>query len=117
MEENESELQTAYREVWEETGLAKEDLVIDSDFRYTETYYPFYKRFNGTVEKTLVMFLGILKEDSTMQKIKTTEHADFVWKKWETTTDSSGKTTVVPIQSTAVDSLMQFTLSYFEKQK
>jgi hypothetical protein len=49
--------------VREETGIESEGIKIDSRFSFSETYYPVYKRLGGkTVEKTLRMFLGHIKD-------------------------------------------------------
>jgi 8-oxo-dGTP pyrophosphatase MutT (NUDIX family) len=80
MERGESELECALRELFEETGIAREEVVIDPGFRHQETYYPRYARFGGAVvEKTLVVFLGRLLRDKAIAR---TEHAGHVWIDW-----------------------------------
>lgn len=76
-EVGETELQTAIRELQEETGINGDDLEIDPTFRFEEVYYPTYKRFGKQkVEKKLVIFLGTLKKD---KKLVLTEHKGFQW--------------------------------------
>eukprot|EP01124_Arcella_intermedia_P025212 TRINITY_DN4457_c0_g1_i1.p1 TRINITY_DN4457_c0_g1~~TRINITY_DN4457_c0_g1_i1.p1 ORF type:complete len:163 (-),score=18.37 TRINITY_DN4457_c0_g1_i1:15-503(-) len=79
-ETGETALQTAYRELREETGIKKEDLDVLDGFQYTEVYYPRYARFNKqVVEKTVVLFAGVLKQQ---QDVKLTEHIGFAWITW-----------------------------------
>ncbi|RYE87788.1 MAG: NUDIX domain-containing protein [Myxococcales bacterium] len=81
LEGRETELQCAMRELNEETGIAAEDVELDPGFRYTETYFPRYRRFGGRrVEKTLVIFLGRLSRGDVT--IKLTEHDDCEWVAW-----------------------------------
>lgn len=74
-EVGETDEQTAIRELREETGIQSDDFNLIDNFVFEETYYPTYKRFGGEkVEKKLVMFLGVLKDD---KEIKLTEHKGF----------------------------------------
>jgi len=76
----ETEMECAFREVFEETGISQSQLLVEHGFRYTEIYYPRYKRFGGEqVEKTLVIFLAVLEGDVTIQP---EEHFSFEWVKW-----------------------------------
>jgi bis(5'-nucleosidyl)-tetraphosphatase len=79
MRDGESEKQTALRELSEETGIKKGDIVIHDDFRFEETYRCKYKRYGGLtdVEKTLVVFLAELKKPD--QTMKLTEHGGYKW--------------------------------------
>lgn len=81
VEPGETEIECALRETWEETGIARELISIDSDFRYQEKYYPIEPRF-GTerVEKTLVIFLGWV---AGTEPIVVTEHLGFEWRRWQ----------------------------------
>ena len=80
IEEGESELDCALRELLEETGIGRGDISIEDGFVFRETYYPKYKRFGGKrVEKTLVIFMGWLVART---EIAPTEHADFQWVPW-----------------------------------
>ncbi len=53
VEENETEIETALREVKEETGL---EMIIDPSFRETVTYYP-----KKDTQKIVVYFIGKAK--------------------------------------------------------
>ena len=76
----ETELECALREMEEETGLPRDSIEIDESFRFSEVYYPVYKRSPGEkIEKTLVIFLGWLKSD---RPIQLTEHAGCEWFRW-----------------------------------
>ena len=80
LEGRETELQCAMRELNEETGIEASNVELDPSFRYTETYFPRYRRFGGRrVEKTLVIFLGRLYRDVP---IKLTEHDSCQWLEW-----------------------------------
>ena len=76
----EDEVSCALRELSEETGIVLQDIDLDTNFRYTDTYYTRYKRFKGEkVEKTLVIFLGWLKYEVDLQL---TEHSGYRWVDW-----------------------------------
>jgi bis(5'-nucleosidyl)-tetraphosphatase len=80
VEEGESDVQCALREMWEETGIPMDAVSLDPDFRYEEVYYPYEARFGpGRVEKTLVVFLGWLLKDHPIQ---VTEHKGYLWLPW-----------------------------------
>jgi len=88
----------------EETGITATQVKIDPDFRYTETYYPKYKRFGGeVVAKTLCMFLGEViragdeKGDNNKPSITLTEHKDCEWVQWNPPFTNMQKLTVRPL--------------------
>jgi 8-oxo-dGTP pyrophosphatase MutT (NUDIX family) len=80
VDEGETELECALREMEEETGLSRDVVQLDKTFRFAEVYYPVYKRYPGEkIEKTLVIFLGWLESDLP---ITLTEHAGSEWLPW-----------------------------------
>ncbi|HCF27246.1 MAG TPA: DNA mismatch repair protein MutT [Cyanobacteria bacterium UBA11049] len=80
MEFGEDELSCALRELYEETGIEASILQLDETFRFTTSYQTRYKCFGGeTVEKTVVIFLGWLKQDV---QVKLSEHSGYSWLAW-----------------------------------
>ncbi len=80
IEEGESEVTCALRELYEETGFSADDVQLEEGFEFRETYYPKSKRFGGKkVEKTLVVFLGKLVVD---KHVSLTEHEGHEWIPW-----------------------------------
>ncbi len=105
MEHGETDLECALREMEEETGIPRDLVDIDPQFRYEEVYYPFEARFGpGQVEKTLVIFLGWIKTDPV---IRPTEHGGFEWRKWSPPHD---------IQRFTVNPLLASLEKYFSPQ-
>lgn len=76
----ETEMECALRELWEETGIAANDIEVVNEFRYTQQYPVFDKRRGGHFDKTLIIFLARLKRDV---KIAATEHLGFEWFPWQ----------------------------------
>jgi bis(5'-nucleosidyl)-tetraphosphatase len=81
MDEGETELQSALRELKEETGIRRGDIDLDPDFKFTIQYTVNYKKkFGGqSALKTVVIFLGLLNRDV---RIKVSEHPDYRWITW-----------------------------------
>ena len=77
----ETELQCALRELYEETGIAAEDIEIDPTFSYENRYMVNQKRYGGKgfVEKKLLVYLAWLKKPV---RIKVTEHDGYRWFDW-----------------------------------
>ena len=69
VEQNETEQQTAIREIKEETGL---DVVIEPGFRRTSTYRPF-----GKTKKQVVFFLA--KADESAVSVQKSEIDYYLW--------------------------------------
>lgn len=69
IEQNETEIQTAIREIKEETNL---NVIIDTRFRKVSTYSP-----KLDVIKDVVFFIGIAKGKKV--KIQETELTDYCW--------------------------------------
>jgi bis(5'-nucleosidyl)-tetraphosphatase len=80
MIDGETEVECAFRELEEETGILRHEIQLETGFRYVQTYYPRYRRFGGKqVEKTLVIFLGWL---TTEARVVASEHPAFEWFRW-----------------------------------
>ena len=69
VEQNETEQQTAIREIKEETGL---NVIIEPDFRRTSTYSPF-----GKIKKQVVFFLA--KADESAVNLQKSEIDYYLW--------------------------------------
>jgi 8-oxo-dGTP pyrophosphatase MutT (NUDIX family) len=80
IDEGETDVNCALRELWEETGIPAAAIELDPGFRFEHQYPVRTDRVrSGKAMKTLVMFLGELTRDV---KIKTTEHPDYKWFPW-----------------------------------
>ena len=80
VDEGETDLECALRELQEETSIELEDIDLDPDFRFELQYPVKMKRYgNETCLKTLVIFLGRLRHPV---KIEPTEHQGFRWVAW-----------------------------------
>lgn len=79
VDEGETEMQCALRELDEETGITAGDIEVVPNFRFTLEYPVFDKRRGGHCDKTLVVFLARLKRDV---KIGATEHVGYEWFAW-----------------------------------
>lgn len=103
IEQNESEMECALRELAEETGIHKPQITIHPEFRFEDTYFPKYKRFGGQrIEKTLVMFLGEIK---CPLNIRTTEHLSYQWLTWKAASRQSLNKSVYNLLQEAMKSL------------
>eukprot|EP01119_Soliformovum_irregulare_P019919 TRINITY_DN6398_c0_g1_i1.p1 TRINITY_DN6398_c0_g1~~TRINITY_DN6398_c0_g1_i1.p1 ORF type:complete len:151 (-),score=31.22 TRINITY_DN6398_c0_g1_i1:188-640(-) len=81
VEQGETEEETAFRELREETGFTSDDVELQPGFRYEDVYYPTYKRAgNKKVKKTLVIFLGRLRSSSS--EVVLSEHKGCEWIDW-----------------------------------
>lgn len=106
VEEGETELECALRELQEETGITHEQIRIDPEFKFEETYHARYKRFRDEIiEKTVVIFIAWL--DASGDQLKLTEHRGYEWFDW-----------CPPhrIQKNTVDPLLEAVQAYFEKR-
>ncbi len=75
----ERELQCAVRELYEETGIAPEHVSIEPSFRF-EAVLRKRNRQGDVVEKTLVMFLGLVEQDA---HVRCDDHDGFTWIPYE----------------------------------
>jgi 8-oxo-dGTP pyrophosphatase MutT (NUDIX family) len=79
-EEGESDLDCGLRELFEETGISREDIEVDPDFRFSIQYPVCSSRTGGDWwPKTVVVFLGRLKRDVPL---RLTEHVGSQWWTW-----------------------------------
>ena len=81
VEEGESELECAIRELQEETGISAEGLAWVEGYRFERSYEARYKRFNNAkVRKTVVVFAAWVPGDAN---ITLTEHGSAEWHPWK----------------------------------
>ncbi len=80
IEKGETELECAYRELEEETGLTEDEVRLEEGFRYQIEYQARYKRYNELVHKTVVFFLGWIE---SQKEINLTEHQGHEWFRWD----------------------------------
>ncbi len=81
VDEGETELQCALRELYEETGISADDIEIDPTFSYENRYMVNQKRYGGKgfIEKKLLVYLARLKNPV---RIQVTEHDGYRWFNW-----------------------------------
>jgi 8-oxo-dGTP pyrophosphatase MutT (NUDIX family) len=79
VDKGETDLECAYRELREETGIRKQDIRVDDDFRFKLKYPVQYPEWDQPREKKLRIYLGYLNRDV---EIEVTEHDSFEWRKW-----------------------------------
>ncbi len=79
LDEGETDLECALRELREETGIKGKDIELVPNFIWTIEYEVNSKRFGQRCHKTVVIYLARLINPV---KIKLTEHPDFEWVKW-----------------------------------
>lgn len=79
VDDGETELQCALRELQEETGLAPRDISLDPHFRFETSYELHSDRFGERCRKTVVIFLARLLRETP---ITPSEHPDFAWFPW-----------------------------------
>lgn len=81
VDDGETDMQCALRELEEETGITADDITVDPDFRYELQYVVNYKKkFGGSdALKTVVYFLARLDKEV---ELNLTEHGDAQWFDW-----------------------------------
>ena len=76
----ETNLECAYRELEEETGITADDIEVDDEFKFKQKYIVRYKRSNHIPrKKKLIIYLAKLLHEV---EIEPTEHEDFEWFDW-----------------------------------
>lgn len=80
VDDGESNKQCAFRELVEETGIRKRDLLVDPDFKYKHSYIVNYKRSGGKPrKKILIIYAAKLIQPV---ELKLTEHESHKWFDW-----------------------------------
>lgn len=79
LDDGETDLECALRELREETGIKGKDIELVPGFVWTTQYEVNSKRFGERCHKTVVIYLANL---IAPVKIKPTEHPDFEWVPW-----------------------------------
>ena len=80
VDKGETNLECAYRELVEETGIRREDVFRDESFKFKLKYPVKYKDWDTPRQKKLRIYLGYLKNDVP---IHVTEHLSYEWRRWD----------------------------------
>ena len=102
----ETNLECAYRELEEETGITADDIELDGEFKFKQKYMVRYKR-NGNVpkKKKLIIHLARLVNDVD---IELSEHDDYEWFDWNPPHS---------IQEKTIDPLLKKLAKYWRKME
>lgn len=79
VDDGETNMECALRELKEETGIQESDLIVDPDFKYKNKYIVQYKS-GKPKKKILIIYLAELVEEVT---IVPTEHIGYEWFEWK----------------------------------
>lgn len=79
IEPGETDQQCALRELWEETGIAADDIELDPTFSFGIRYNCRYESGGPLYDKSVVIFLGRLRHEVP---IRTSEHQGHRWLLW-----------------------------------
>lgn len=102
VDNGETNLQCAYRELDEETGIQAEQILIDEHFKFKNKYVVKYDSDGEVVKKKkLIIYLAKLLEPV---EIKPTEHEGYEWFSW---------TPPHQIQKKTIDPLLQYLEEYW----
>ena len=81
IDEGETKMQCALRELEEETSIQASDIDIDPDFEFETTYVVRRKKYNQQpIPKTTCIYLARLVNDVN---IELTEHEGYLWACWD----------------------------------
>lgn len=107
LEDGETELECAFRELEEETGITSELVEVNDGFQYELNYPVDLSRYGGSgrVLKRVVLFLGTVKR---IPEVQTTEHGGFHWFPWNPPHQ---------IQEQTIDPLLQAAANYLTERK
>ena len=104
IDDGESEMETALRELFEETAITESDIEIDPEFQFRLRYTVQKKRYGKEpMEKELVVFLGTLNREV---ELVLTEHIGFEWFEWNPPH---------AIQPKSIDPLLQAVHAYWRE--
>ena len=83
VDEGETDLEAAFRELREETGILQSEVKLDPSFLFQQQYEVPAKRYSGHSDgmlmKTLLIFLGYIAEERILEL---TEHPGYHWFPW-----------------------------------
>lgn len=79
LDQSETKIEAAFRELKEETGIEPTRIWRDPDFEYRSQYMVQYSRSEPAQLKELTIFLGVLNQDV---EIIATEHLGHQWFDW-----------------------------------
>ena len=79
LDQSETKIEAAFRELEEETGIKSELVRRDPEFEFRSEYMVQYSRSEPARLKELTIFLGVLYRDV---EIITTEHLGHQWFQW-----------------------------------
>ena len=101
----ETDMETALRELIEETGIAESDIKVDPNFVFQNQYEVNQKRYGDKpVLKTLVVYLAELIHDVD---IVVTEHEGYEWRPWSPPHQ---------IQKKTIDGLLEQVASHWQSK-
>ncbi|QDV66786.1 Diadenosine hexaphosphate hydrolase [Rosistilla carotiformis] len=103
VDDGESILQTARRELWEETGIGANDFVHDKDFLFQIQYRVKGRKSGKPRDKRVSIFLAQLTSDV---EIVPTEHPGFEWFDWAPPHQ---------IQPQTIDPLLAYAEAFFDQ--
>ena len=87
---DETNLECAYRELEEETGIAASDVRLDEQFKFKHKYLVSGSRYDsGPLRKKLIIYLAELIRNV---EIQVTEHAGYEWFDWNPPHDIQKRT-------------------------
>lgn len=101
VDEGESRMECALRELWEETGISVDQIRVDRDFEYRHRYLVTNRR-GRTRLKELTIFLAELLPGHEDFVIQHTEHLGSRWFDWQPRHQIEPKTVDSLLQAVAV---------------
>lgn len=106
VDSDETNLECAYRELEEETGIAASDVRMDEEFKFKHKYLVSGSRYQSEPKKKkLIIYLAELIRNV---EIQVTEHAGFEWFDWNPPHD---------IQERTINPLLEKVASHWANQE